>query len=319
MSQRRRQTPRHGFATRVIHAGQAPDPIDRRDHAADLRHLDLRAEQPRRAQGPRLRPLAQPDALGARALRRRPRRRRAGASPSPRGWRRSRPCSSCSTPARTSSPATTCTAAPSACSSAVRQRSAGHALQLRRPDRPGGARGGAARPTRSMVWVETPTNPLLQAGRPGAPSRSICRARGIIARGRQHLRQPVRAAPAGARLRHRRALDHQVPQRPLRRDRRRRRGRRRATPNWRERLGFLQNAVGAIAGPVRQLPRAARREDAGAAHGAPLRERAGAGAVAGDAAAGRARCTTRACASHPQHALAQAADARLRRHDLAST
>ena len=42
----------------------------------------------------------------------------------------------------------------------------------------------------------------------------------------------------------------------------------------REQLAFLQNAVGAIAGPVRQLPRAARHQDAGAAHGAPLRQRA---------------------------------------------
>ena len=92
-------------------------PDDRRDHAADLRHLDLRAAEPRRAQGPRLRPLAQPDALRPRALRRRPRRRRRRRSPSPPAWRRSRPCSSCSTPARTSSPATTSTAAPSACSS----------------------------------------------------------------------------------------------------------------------------------------------------------------------------------------------------------
>ena len=59
---------------------------------------------------------------------------------------------------------------------------------------------------------------------------------------------PLRAAAAGARLRHRGAFDHQVPQRPFRH------GRRRApwsatNAELAERLRFLQNAVGAIAGP----------------------------------------------------------------------
>ena len=141
---------------------------------------------------------------------------------------------------------------------------------------------------------------------------AICRARGILDRRRQHVREPVRAAAARARLRHRRALDDQVPERPLRRHRRRR-GRRRATSAlapMRERLGFLQNAVGAIAGPVRQLPRAARREDAGAAHGAPLRERARARAPGSERSRQVARVHYPGLPSHPQHALAKRADAR---------
>ena len=42
-----------------------------------------------------------------------------------------------------------------------------------------------------------------------------------------------------------------------------------------DRLRFTQNAAGAVPGPVRLLPRAARREDAGRADGPPLRQRPG--------------------------------------------
>ena len=119
---------------------------------------------------------------------------------------------------------------------------------------------------------------------------SICRARGICRGGRQHVREPVRAAAAGARLRHRRALDDQVPERPLRRDRRRgRRRRRAAAAPMREQLGFLQNAVGAIAGPFDSFLALRGIKTLRAAHGAPLRERARAGAVARAQPQGRAR------------------------------
>ena len=57
---------------------------------------------------------------------------------------------------------------------------------------------------------------------------------------------------------------------------------------------------------VRQLPGAARREDAGAAHAAALRERPRRSPRWLEARAGRAsRSSTRACASHPQHELAR--------------
>ena len=52
----------------------------------------------------------------------------------------------------------------------VRRRSAGLSLQLRRSVRSGGARSGHPPETR-MLLVETPTNPLLQAGRSGRRCR----------------------------------------------------------------------------------------------------------------------------------------------------
>ena len=67
-----------------------PRPADRRGHGADLRDLDLRPAEPRRAQGLRICAQPEPDALCLRARRRRPGKRHAPASPSPRAWRRSR-------------------------------------------------------------------------------------------------------------------------------------------------------------------------------------------------------------------------------------
>ncbi len=75
----------------------------------------------------------------------------------------------------------------------------------------------------------------------------VARARGIVTRGRQHLRQPLCAAAAGAGLRPRAPFRDEISQRPFRHGRRHRRGRR--EPELAERLAFLQNAVGAVAGP----------------------------------------------------------------------
>ena len=108
---------RPGLGTRAIHAGQSPDPQHRRGDGADLRHLDLRAGEPGRAQGLRVLAHAQPDPLGLRALRRRPGRRRARLRLRLRPGRDRAPCSTCSTAATTSSRSTTSTAAPSGCSS----------------------------------------------------------------------------------------------------------------------------------------------------------------------------------------------------------
>ena len=263
---------------RLRHPRDPRRPAARSDHrrgdAADLRHLDLRAVEPRRAQGLRLRAQPQPDARiafercvadlesGARgfafasglaAI-----AHRAGAA------RRRR---------TTSSPCDDLYGGTFRLFERVRKRSAGPAASASSTSptsRPSRRRSGRRR---RMIWVETPTNPLLQAGRPrGAWPQLAQDARPDRGR-RQHLRQPLLPAAAGARLRHRRALDDQVPERPLRR------GRRRCwssatSASWRDQLAFLQNAVGAIAGPVRLLPGAARPEDAGAAHGAALRQRA---------------------------------------------
>ena len=77
-----------------------------------------------------------------------------------------------------------------------------------------------------LIWVETPTNPPLNVvDVAGVVARRGRRAR----RRRQHVRHAGQPAPARARRRLRRALDDEVPRRPLRRGRRR--GRSRATPS----------------------------------------------------------------------------------------
>ena len=97
-----------------------------------------------------------------------------------------------------------------------------------------------------LVWVETPSNPLLNVVDIRRAADAAHR-RGRAARRRQHLRVAVPAAAAGARRRRRRALDHQVPGRPLRRDRRLRSDERRSCS--RGRLRFLQKSLGAVPGP----------------------------------------------------------------------
>ena len=107
------------------------------------------------------------------------------------------------------------------------------------------------------------------------------------------------------------ALDHQVPERPLRRGRRRSS----CTSDARARRADLLPAErgGRRAGADRQLPRAARPEDAARAHGAPRAERAGDRRVPRRAPEGRSSVTYPGLASHPQHALAAQADEGLRR------
>ena len=68
--------------------------VDRRDHDADLRDLDLRADQPRRAQGLRLRAHRQPDARSRWSAASPTSKAARAASPSPRAWPAWRPCSS---------------------------------------------------------------------------------------------------------------------------------------------------------------------------------------------------------------------------------
>ena len=121
----------------------------------------------------------------------------------------------------------------------------------------------AIRPETRLVWVETPTNPLLNVvDIAGVVARTRRRAR----RRRQHVRHAGQPAPARARRRLRRALDDEVPRRPLRHGRRR--GRSPRDAELHERLRFVQNAVGAVPGPVRLLPRPPRAAHAAPAHGA---------------------------------------------------
>ena len=79
----------------------------------------------------------------------------------------------------------------------------------------------ALQPDTRMIWVESPIESAAQAGRSRSGRDDCARARNHHHRGRQHVRLAMGAAAAGARLRHRRALGHQVLQRPLGRDRRR--------------------------------------------------------------------------------------------------
>ena len=150
------------FATRCVHAGQAPDPTTGRGHDADLRHLDLRAAVARRAQGLRIRAHA--------------RTRRA--------WR-----SSAASPISKAGSAGFAFASGIAAIATmldlldagahviavddlyggtlppVRARApalGGARFHLRRSHRRGGGRGGDPARTRGMIWVETPTNPLLK-------------------------------------------------------------------------------------------------------------------------------------------------------------
>ena len=163
-----------------------------------------------------------------------------------------------------------------------------------------------------LVWIETPTNPLLKVVDIRGRRRARARRR-RAARGRQHLREPVPAAAARARRRHRRALDHQVHRRPLRR-------RSAASsltndPAIAERLHFLQNAIGAVPGPLdcfltlRGAKTLAVRME---------RHCENAGRIARwlTRVAGRRRGLLPGPRVHPGHETAAPADARLRRHGL---
>ena len=152
----------HKLATLAIHAGQPPDPDDRRGHDADLRDLDLRAGRaPACTRGSTTR---------ARTIRRggrtsaawRRSNRAPTASRSRPAWRRRPRSSSCSTAARTSSRSTISTAARAACSSASGKRSAGLAVHLHSVRARRRAASARSSPIRSMIWVETPSNPLLK-------------------------------------------------------------------------------------------------------------------------------------------------------------
>ena len=147
----------------------------------------------------------------------------------------------------------------------------------------------------AMVWLETPTNPLAVVHRHRRGVRRGPRPR-RAGRRRQHVRHAVPAAADRARRRHRRALGDEVPRRAQRCRRRlpggqrRRRGRSPALHPERRRRR---------AGPVRLLPRAARREDARCADGSSLCERAGGGRAVAAPPAGRVASCTRSSPTTP--------------------
>ena len=67
-------------------------------------------------------------------------------------------------------------------------------------------------PTRAaLLWLESPTNPMLEVADLRALRWPPARDAGALGVGRQHLRHAAGAAPARPRRRRRRALGHQVP------------------------------------------------------------------------------------------------------------
>ena len=120
-------------------------------------------------------------------------------------------------------------------------------LLLRGPVQAGELRGGASRPKTKMVWVETPTNPMLKLidlARVAEVAKKREHHLGL----RQHLHDAVLPAAAGAGLRRRRALDDEVPQRPQRRGRRLRRAP--ATTTSRRRCTSCRTRWAAVPGPM---------------------------------------------------------------------
>ena len=291
------------FNTQVVHAGQEPDPLHRRGDDADLRDLDLCAIEPGRAQRLRLRAHAQSDARCAARLPRRARRRRRPASRSLPGMaaigtvletaRQRLAHRRHARPVRRQLPA-------------VREASASaprDSIHVRRPRRSGGARsrdpaedaawcGSRRRPTRCSSWS---TCGGRRASRTQA--RASCR---VV---RQHLRHA-----RGSSGRSNTASISSCIRPPS------------TSTGTRTSIGGVamvgKNAGAAEqlascrtrwarSGPVRLLPGPARHQDAGAAHGAPLRA---------------TRCTIAqwlekhpkvervyypGLAIHPQHALAK--------------
>ena len=134
-------------------------------------------------------------------------------------------------------------------------------------------RRGARRRSRpgetKLVWVETPTNPLLNIGDIEALAARRPRRR-RAARRRQHLRLAVPPAAADPRRRRGRALDHEV------------RGGHSDVVGGAlvvrdlelaEKIGFHQNAMGAVAGPFDCLADPPRAQDARRPDGPALRQR----------------------------------------------
>ena len=188
--------PRTAFATRAIHAGQIARSDHRRRDDADLCHQHLRAAVAGRAQGLRLRPHPQSHALCLRALRgrsgRRHRRLRLRLGP---GRDRAR-CWNCSTTARTSLVCDDLYGGTYRLFERVRRRSANLDFSYVDPTNLA-AFAAAIRPNTRMIWIETPVESAAQAGRPGSALPQLARRRGMIARGRQHVRHALRAAAAG--------------------------------------------------------------------------------------------------------------------------
>ncbi len=311
------ETTKHGFETLAIHAGQEPDPLTgavvppiyqtstyKQDGVGGLRG------------GYEYSRSGEPDPDRARGVPGRARGRRARAGVRLRAGRRGHAAAGASAgPATTWSSRTTRTAAPTGCSPRSLQRWGLDHTPAALADLD--AVRAAIQPGRTkVVWVETPTNPLLGIADIAALA-DVAHDGGALLVVDNTFATPYLQQPLGARRRRRRALDHEVPRRPLRRRRRRARrpGRRRG---WASELAFHQNAMGAVAGPFDAWLVLRGLKTLGGADGPALRQRR----------ARRRSCSTAhprvsqvlypGLPEHPGHEVAAAADARLRRHGVAS-
>ncbi len=249
---------------------------DRRGLAAHLPDLDLRPGRRRSAASRlRVRTLAEPDPRAARARGRRARGRRRTGSPSHRARRRPRPSPSWRRRATRSSSATTSTAARSGISSgsvagpaSIRSTSTSRpgltSCGRRSPSGPAWSGSRRRRTPCSRSSTSTPSPRRSRAGRrrvaAGRWSSSTTRSRRRPSSGRSSVARTSSST--------------------------RRRSTWPATPtrSWgvavtsddavAERLRFLQNAMGAVPGPARLLPRPARPAHAPSADGAPRDQRA---------------------------------------------
>ena len=195
-------------------------------------------------------------------------------------------------PATRSSRPPTSTAAPSACSNASSSPGAWSPATPTTQPRP--ASRAIITPKTKLVWIETPTNPLLQILDIAAIAELAHKAGALLAVDNTfaspYLQQPLKLGRRPRRPQH-----DEVPRRPLRRGRRR--GHRPARPAAADRV--LPERGRRRAGAVRRLADAARPQDAGGAHGAALRQRPPAGRLAGRAAAGASASTIPACRAIP--------------------
>ena len=234
----------------------------------DLPDVDLRPGRGRPAEALGLRSRREPDARGVPGRARRARGRQRTGSRSRAAWPpRPRCCSRCG-PAITWCSPTTSTAGRTGC-----WRTCSSAWGLDRshggPGGRGGARGRRSVRRTKLVWVETPSNPMLKIVDLAAVADDRARSRRARRR-RQHVRHAGAAATAGARRRRRRPQRDEVHRRPLRPDRRRDRherrrvGRAARVPHERRRRG---------AGADGLLPGAPRAEDARGADARAQRER----------------------------------------------
>ena len=157
----------------------------------------------------------------------------------------------------------------------------------------------AIRPNTRMIWIESPSNPLLKLADLEAVA-DIARQHNLICVTDNTFATPFVQRPLACGFRTWWTFGYEISQRSFRRDRRRGRvGRRRGT---RRTLEFLQNTVGASAARS-TVPRAPRRKTL-AYYGTALPERTASPNELRVAPRISAVCFIRAW-RHPQHALAR--------------